>query len=92
MGQPQLPIICDLKFDFNEPTERRLAFMWLRTVAPVLTNAERRQVRQYLRALLRDERGEFVIVLRGRKFGGRSYGGTSRGVGGAGWPVPLAAS
>jgi hypothetical protein len=77
MSEPRLPTICDLKFDFNEPTERKAAFAWLRIVAPVLTNVERQQLRQYLQALRRDERGECVIVLRGRKFGGRSCAATS---------------
>ena len=62
MSEPQLPTICDLKFDFNEPTERKAAFAWLRIVALVLTNVERQQLRQYLKALRRDERGECVIV------------------------------
>jgi hypothetical protein len=87
MSEPRLPVICDLKFDFNKPTERGAAFAWLRAVAPVLTNAERQQVRQYLQALLRDERGEMVIVLRGTKFGGQSCGATSSraGTGFARW-------
>ena len=58
MSEPRLPTICDLKFDFNKPTERKAAFAWLRLVSPVLTNGERRQLRQYLQALLGDERGE----------------------------------
>jgi len=91
MSEPRLPTICDLKFDFNEPTERKAAFAWLRIVAPVLTNVERQQLRQYLQALRRDERGECVIVLRGRKFGGRSCPATSlrSRAGAAGCSVPL---
>jgi len=72
MSEPRLPTICDLKFDFNKPAERKAAFAWLRLVSPVLTNLERRQLRQYLQTLLRDERGECVIVLPGKKFGRRS--------------------
>ena len=58
MSEARLPTICDLKFDFNKRTEREAAFAWLRAVAPVLTNAERQQVRQYLQTIRRDERGE----------------------------------
>jgi hypothetical protein len=54
MSEPRLPTICDLKFDFDKPTERKAAFAWLRLVSPVLTNVERRQLRQYLQALLGD--------------------------------------
>jgi hypothetical protein len=85
MSEPRLPAICDVKFDFNKPTERGPAFAWLRAVAPVLTNAERQQVRRYLRAVLRDERGELVIILRGKKFGRQSCGATSSGAGVGGW-------
>ena len=56
MSEPQLPTICDLKFDFNKPVEREAAFAWLRAVAPVLTKVERHEVRQYLQAILRHER------------------------------------
>jgi hypothetical protein len=100
MSDPRLPPICDLKFDFNKPTERGAAFAWLRYVAPVLTSAERQQVRRYLQAVLRDERGEFVIMLRGKKFCGQSCGATSSraGVGWLSWlanvgtpPQPLPA-
>lgn len=62
MSGPHLPKICDLKFDLSKPVEREAAFEWLRTVAPVLTNAERRQVRQYLQAVRRGERVEVVSV------------------------------
>src|SRR5215469_12106128 len=91
MSEPQLPTICDLKFDFNEPTERKAAFAWLRIVALVLTNVARQQLRQYLKALRRDERGECVIVLRGTKFGSRSCPATSfrSRAGAAGCSVPL---
>ena len=50
MSEPRLPAICDVKLDVNKPTERAAAFAWLRHVAPVLTNAERQQVRRYLQA------------------------------------------
>jgi hypothetical protein len=62
MSKPRLPTICDLKFDFNKPVEREAAFAWLRAVAPVLTKVERREVRQYLQAVLRHERYEVVSV------------------------------
>jgi hypothetical protein len=62
MSEPRLPAICDLKYDFSKPGQREAAFAWLRAVAPVLTNAERQQVRQYLQAIRRDERGEVVRV------------------------------
>jgi len=61
MIEPQLPTICDLKFDFNKPVEREAAFAWLRAVAPVLTKVERREVRQYLQAI-RHEQCEVVSV------------------------------
>ena len=61
MNELRLPRICDLKFDLNKSVERGAAFAWLRAVAPVLTNVERRQVRQYLRAVLRDEQGELTV-------------------------------
>jgi hypothetical protein len=61
MSELRLPRICDLKFDLNKPVEREAAFAWLRAVAPVLTNIERRQVRQYLRAMLHDEQGEVTV-------------------------------
>jgi hypothetical protein len=89
MSEPQLPAICDVKCDFNNPTERGAAFAWLRAVAPVLTNAERQQLRRYLQAVLRDERGELVVILRGKKFGRQSCGATSSraGVGWLSWLV-----
>jgi hypothetical protein len=62
MIEPQLPTICDLKFDFNKPVEREAAFAWLRAVAPVLTTVERQQVRQYLQAIRRDQPSEVVSV------------------------------
>lgn len=62
MSELRLPTICDLKFDFKKPVEREAALAWLRTIAPVLTNAERQQVRQYLQAVRRDERSEVVGV------------------------------
>ena len=90
MSEPRLPTICDLKFDFNKPTERKAAFAWLRLVSPVLTNGERRQLRQYLQALLGDESGECVIVLPARKFDRRSCRATSLRAPDwvAGWSVP----
>jgi hypothetical protein len=93
MSEPRLPKICDLNFDFNKPVEKRAAFAWLRMVAPVLTAAERQQLRRYLQALVRDERGEVVIVLPSRKFGGRARGTTlSLRAGVAAWPVALTAA
>lgn len=62
MSEPRLPAICDLKFDFKNAAEREAAFAWLRAIAPVLTNAERRQVRQYLQAIRRDEPAAVVSV------------------------------
>ena len=62
MSEPRLPTICDLKFDFNKSVEREAAFAWLRAVAPVLTKVERREVRQYLQAILRPEQCEVVSV------------------------------
>ena len=62
MIEPQLPTICDLKFDFNKRVEREAAFAWLRAVAPVLTTVERQQVRQYLQAIRRDQPSEVVSV------------------------------
>jgi hypothetical protein len=85
MNEPRLPAICDVKLDFNKPAERGAAFAWLHHIAPVLTSAERQQVRRYLKAVLRDERGEFVIMLRGRKLGGQSRGTTSSRAGVGGW-------
>jgi hypothetical protein len=55
MSEPRLPTICDLKFDFKKAGEREAALAWLRSIMPVLTNAERQQVRQYLQAIRRDE-------------------------------------
>ena len=62
MSKPQLPTICDLKFDFNKPVEREAAFAWLHAVAPVLTKVERHEVRPYLQAVLRHKRCEVVSV------------------------------
>jgi hypothetical protein len=59
MSELRLPRICDLKFDLNNPLEREAAFAWLRAVVPVLTNVERRQVRQYLRTVLRGEQARW---------------------------------
>jgi hypothetical protein len=91
VSEPRLPAICDVKFDFNKPTERAAAFAWLRAVAPVLTSAEGQQVWRYLQAVLRDERGELVIILRGKKLGRQSCGATSSraGVGWLSWLVKV---
>jgi len=62
MSKPRLPTICDLKFDFNKPVEREAAFAWLRAVAPLNLCQHRREVRQYVQAVLRHERYEVVSV------------------------------
>jgi hypothetical protein len=93
MSETRLPKICDLNFDFNKPVERTAALAWLRVVAPVLTAVERQQLRRCLQALVRDERGEVVIGLPSRKFGGRARRTTlSLSAGVAAWPVALAAA
>jgi hypothetical protein len=91
MSEPRLPKILRPEIRFNQVCRKRGGIRWLHAVAPVLKVAERQQGRRYLQALLRDERGEPVIVPRGRKFGGQSCGATSRSdVGAAAWPVALA--